>query len=287
MGFLTRGRVWYKGTILTRLDFTGVQVNSDNTDGGVTKIGTESVPIAEDTAGMKFLSYYFDSGATSGDSRGLYLRQYLTGAGGGGEALRAYTTVSNVAAANAHGAHISLDFGDTGTVTGQGVAMRGTLHLPNVALTSNVTMSAVQGEIWSDGAASDPGASTILSYFRANNGGNAAGMSDVDDEAYFFDIQGLTTGVGSTFESGLSAWTTRENLTASLKILVGGTTYYIPLATAILTSSPSQSPSASESVSASASASASESVSGSASGSASQSPSASGSASGSASASPS
>jgi len=233
MGFLTRGQVWHKGAIQTRLDFTGIDINSDDTDGGVMKMGTRAVPIVEDTASMKFLSYYFDSGATSGDSRGMYLRQYLTGAGGGGEALRVFTTVSNVAAANAHGAHISLNFGATGTVTGQGIAIRGTIHLPDVALASNVTMAAVQAEIYSDGDDSDPGGSTILSYFRAVNGGNANGISDVDDDAVIISIQGTTAGAAKMFATGLTASTVYGNLSASLKVLVGTTTYYIPLATAI------------------------------------------------------
>jgi len=232
MPFKKRGRL-YLSNMASRLDFSKVNVNSSNTDGGVMKFGTSAARIVEDTADMKFVAMYFDNGATSGDNRGIYLRQYLTGAGGGGEALRVFTTVENVAAGTAHGAHISLNFGATGTVTGTGIAMRGTLHLPDVALASNVTMTAVQAEIYSDGSASDPGGGTILSYFRAVNGGHANGISDVDDDAVFFDIQGLTSGSGSTFQSGLTAATVNAATTAVLKCLVGSTTYYIPLATAI------------------------------------------------------
>jgi len=232
MPFKKRGRV-YLPNMASRLDFSKVNVNDSNTDGGVMKFGTSSARVTEDTADMKFMSMYFDDGATSGDARGMYLRLYVSGAGGGGEALRVFTTVENVAGATAHGAHISLNFGATGTITGQGIASRNTLHLPDVALSSNVTMSAVQAEIYSDGDDSDPGGSTILSYFRAVNGGNANGQSDVDDDAVFFDVQGLTAGGAKTFTTGLTGSTVVGNMTASFKILVGTTTYYIPLATAI------------------------------------------------------
>ena len=157
-------------------------------------MGTSSDRMVDDTAGRKFLEMLCDCGATSGDARAIYTRLYITGAGGGGEALRAFTTVEDVAGSTAHAAHLSLSFGDTGTITGQGIAARATLHLPNVALTSNVTMGAVQAEIWSDGEDSDPGGSTILSFFRAVNGGNASGMADVDDDAVLID---LSTGFAS------------------------------------------------------------------------------------------
>ena len=113
-----------------RLDFSGATVKAANTDGGIIKAGTSSARVTEDTADMKFMAFYFDNGATSGDNRGMYLRQYLTGAGGSGEALRVFTTVEDVAAANAHGAHISLNFGSTGTITGQGIAGCNTIHIP-------------------------------------------------------------------------------------------------------------------------------------------------------------
>lgn len=216
-----------------RMDLAGIETKAKNTDGCLIKAGTSTTRIVQDTADMKFMAFYLDNGATSGDNRGIYLRLYLTGAGGGGEALRVFTTVENVAAATAHGAHISLNFGTSGTVTGQGIAMRATLHLPSTALASNVTMSAVQAEIYCDAATSDPGGSTILSFFRAVSGGNATGMADVDDDAVMFDIQGLTAGAAHVFATGLTPATVYGNLSASLKIRVGTTTYYIPLATAI------------------------------------------------------
>ena len=192
-------------------------------------IGTSASPATTATADKKFFEYRLENTATSGDNRGLYLRLYLGGAGGGGEAARIFTTVNDVAAGTAHGAHISLNFASTGTVTGTGVAMRATLHLPDVALTSNVTMAAVQAEIYSDGSDSDPGGSTLLSYFRAVNGGHADGIADVDDDVVLFDIQGHTIASGNMIEAS----TTEANYSHSIRILVGSTNYYLMAADSV------------------------------------------------------
>jgi len=189
--------------------------------------GTSTNPMTTATADTKFMEFRLENSATSGDNRGMYLRFYQAGAGGGGEALRAFTTISDVAVGTAHGAHISLNFATSGTVTGQGIAGRFTLHIPATALTSNVTLSAVQAEIWSDATTSDPGGSTILSCFRAVNGGDGTGKADVDTDAYLFDIQGWTSATGSMFLAD-----TPGTLNGSLRILIGATPYYIGLYTA-------------------------------------------------------
>jgi hypothetical protein len=195
--------------------------------------GTNALPAETSTAGSNFIDFRVKNTATSGDNRGMYLRQYLTGAGSGGEALRVFNTVDDVAAGTAHGAHISLNFDASGSVTGQGIAGRFTLHMPSTALAaSNVTYSALQAEIYSDAATSDP-AGNILSAFRVVNAGNATGMADVDDDCVLLDLQGWTAGAAHMFATGLTANTVNAACTAALKIRVGATTYYIPVATAI------------------------------------------------------
>lgn len=169
------------------------------TDGSVMKSGTSATPKTvktATTANVKFLSWYHKSTATSGDARGLYNRLYVAGVGGGGESLRSFTTIDNVAGATAHGAHISLDFNATGSLTGQGIACRNTLHIPDVAMTGG-TYAALQAEIWSDGDDSDPGAVTELSFIRVVNGGNANGIADVDDDANFITMSGGGIGAGN------------------------------------------------------------------------------------------
>jgi len=178
-----------------RIDFTKALVSAANTDGGLIKAGTSSARVVEDTANMKFMSFYLDNGATSGDNRGLYLRLYLTGAGGGGEAARIFTTCEDVACGTAHGAHISLNFGSTGSVTGLGVANRNTIHVPDAAL-SGGTYAATQAEIYADGSSSDISGATKYSFIRLVADGDATGIANIDANAFLFDMSGLTTASG-------------------------------------------------------------------------------------------
>ncbi len=159
--------------------------------------GTSADPVTTATADKKWMSFYLENSATSGDSRALYLRFYLSGAGGGGEAARIFTTVNDVAVGTAHGAHISLNFADSGSVTGQGIAGRNTLHIPDASLGGgNVKYSALQAEIWSDGASSDPNGN-YLSCIRCLNAGNGTGMAVVDDDCALFDIEGFVDATGN------------------------------------------------------------------------------------------
>lgn len=206
----------------------------------VLNVGTATYPVLSDATGqMLDIRTKFTSSATGGDMRGMYLRTYAYGDPGAGssvEAMRAFTSVyENIT--NAHGAHISLGFNASAGGTecsGLGVAVRGTVHIPNVASWAPTgTLSAIQAELYSDGSNSDPAGLTELSFIRVVSGGDATGRDDVDDDAFLMSIQGLTAGAAHVFSTGLTAGTVAGNLTASLKIKVGSTTYYIPLATAI------------------------------------------------------
>ena len=216
----------FYGTIANAIDYTNIVVSGKTP---LMLCGTSSAKITTSTADTKFFQIYVENTATSGDNRGIYLRQYLAGAGGGGEALRCFTTIDAVAAGTAHGAHISLNFVSTsnsGRLTGLGVAMRATLHIPDDASWTGGTLAAIQAEIYSDGSASDPDGLTELSYIRCINGGHADGISDVDDDAFLFSLQGMTAGSGSLYDTSASAATGD----ATLKIKIGGTTKYLLVA---------------------------------------------------------
>jgi hypothetical protein len=167
------------------------------------------------------LQYYITNAKTSGTIRGQYLRLYLTG-GAGGEALRAFTTVSNNAPADTvNGAHISLDFGATvGNITGLGTAVRATLHIPNRSLTG--TYTAVMAEIWGDGASSAIGGQA--SFIRMVAGGTAAPAS-MDTSGFLFDIQGLAVTTGKLIY--IHTGSAPANSDGSIRIKIGATTYYI------------------------------------------------------------
>lgn len=201
---------------------------ANNTTAGFLGAGTSTARLKIDQANLRFIDFNFENGATSGNNRGMYLRQYITGAGGGGDALRVFSTVQNVAAATVHGAHISLNFGSTGTVTGQGIASRNTLHLPNKALTSNVTMSAVQAEVYADGSDADPGGSTILSFIRTAVGGHADGIADIEDDAAWVEFNGFTAASGNMIGAN-TADACQLDFTnwVPIRIKIGSTVHYL------------------------------------------------------------
>jgi hypothetical protein len=207
----------------SRFDWSSMNPAAANTDGGIVKCGTSAARVTQDTANMKFLSFYFDNGATSGDNRGMYLRQYLTGAGGGGEAARIFTTCEDVACGTAHGAHISLNFGDTGSVNGLGVAARSTLHVPDDASWAPGTIAAVQAEIYSDGDDSDTDGATEVSFIRIVNDGNANGIADVDDDANLITITGGSIASGNLVQ----AETDETKFSHKIRCKVHGSTMYL------------------------------------------------------------
>jgi len=185
-------------------------------------IGAAATRATTATADKNFCELRTESTATSGDSRGIYNRLYLGGAGVSGESLRSFTTVDDVAAATAHGAHISLNFNATGSVTGQGIAGRNTLHIPDDASWAPGTIAALQAEIWSDGDNSDTDGATEVSFLRFVNGGNANGIADVDDDAALMVLSGFTIGAGNVVAAQSAAVVSH-----TIRINIGGTLYYL------------------------------------------------------------
>lgn len=91
------------------------------------------------------LEFYLNATHTTGDMRGEYLRLYFSGAGGSGEALRAYSTINNVSVATGgtvNGAHISLGTaGASAAVSGQASALRATFEIAAASTTLGGTCS--------------------------------------------------------------------------------------------------------------------------------------------------
>lgn len=211
------------GTLKHTMDYTGFKP-STSTDGCILKAGTSATPITcSTTAGMKFISMYVSSSATSDDARAAYIRLYIAGAGGSGEAVRAFTTVNNVAGNTAHGAHISLSFGATGSLTGLGVAGRNTIHVPNAM--SNGTFAAVQAEIYGEGETSSVSGAAEFSFYRSVvDGATTDVKATVDTSGYLMSIHGLTVGSGKLFQENTAAAATH-----ALKIKIDSTDYFVML----------------------------------------------------------
>lgn len=186
------------------------------------KVGNGTgAPLALTTASMKFFDVYIRHTATSGDNRLGYFRLYLAGAGNGGECFRVFTTVE-AAAGTAHGQHTSLSFGTSGSVSGLGVAHRMTLHGKDAAMFA--TVAGGQSELYADGASTNYAAATEHSIHRFVNDGDATGKATATN---VFAFSGLSTGAGKMFHDlTVSAV---GDFTKSLRIVVNGVAYYIPL----------------------------------------------------------
>ncbi len=155
-----------------------------------------SAPFINNTASTKFISCYLQSGASSGTSVGLYLREYLTVAGGSNACVRIYSDVVNNAQSTAQGIQCTLGFGESttsGSVTGLGVAGRFQIGLANLAYPGTGTIACLQAEIYSFGSSSDSGG-TAIAGLRILNDGNATGMGEVDKDAVAFDFSGWASG---------------------------------------------------------------------------------------------
>lgn len=208
---------------LNVFNFLRIGRKAPSTNALLLGMGSSSAKETTATAGKNFIEFRLESTATSGDSRGIYNRLYLKGAGVSGESLRVFTSIDDVAAATAHGAHISLNFQSTGEVTGLGVAMRATLHVPDDATWAPGTIAAIQAEIWSDGAASDPDGATEISLIRVVNGGNASGIADVDDDADLLALSGFTIGAGNMVQADVD----ETKFSHKIRINVGGTEMFL------------------------------------------------------------
>lgn len=166
------GQVSWSQAVATRLanvDFMqfGSTESAALTAGG----GTASVPISTSVANKNALGFWFQSTATSGDSRGLYLRQYFAGAGVSGEAARLFATVSNVTAATGgtvNGAHVSLSIaGASGAVSGAGNALRATLGI-GASSSPGGTLAAIQLDSDFDNAGTVPATAACLRVTNSN-----------------------------------------------------------------------------------------------------------------------
>jgi len=191
-------------------------------------VGTTAAPATTADADKKFIEIRTKSTATSGDSRNIWLRHDIGGAGGSGECARFITDLT-AAAATARGAQISLQPDDTGYVTGLGVGVDGQLLFGDAALGAGGTYAVNNAEIYSGGSSTDVAACTKLSVFRAVNGGDATGAATVDLKANFLEVTGFTAAADTTKTVSSVSLAELPTGTIGLRVDVGGTAYRLPL----------------------------------------------------------
>ena len=128
------------------INFEGIGSGAEAASGILIGGGTALLPITTSTPDAKFVELRCKNSATSGDNRLAYLRFEQSGAGGGGECLRA-STYATAALGTARGAQISLELSADGSVTGLGVGLDGQLMIAD-ALPAGGTYFAGQSEIY-------------------------------------------------------------------------------------------------------------------------------------------
>lgn len=199
---------------------------------GAWHFGTDAVPIVDDTVGRAFLSGYFDSGAASGDSKGLSVKLNATGV------MQTYSTAvygqcaPSVQVRNPVGVQGDLIFGAAGWIQGLGYAIGGYLQLPGatVASTGNVCCISADISCQASGVYSGP---TRVSCVRVGVGGDSTAQASFETKATFFSFVGFTATSGVTKMLSSTSLNELPSSTVGLRIGIGpggggDTMYYIP-----------------------------------------------------------
>lgn len=218
--------VWPGTFTITGKIGLGLNGGTASASGLLMGVGTSASPATTSTAGDIFAEFRTESTATSGDSRGLYWRHSLNGAGVSGEAIRAFSKIE-AAAATCRGAHVSLDVAAAGSCSGLGVGVDNQILVHNGALAGG-TYAVANLEIYSAGSSTDVSGVTRISFLRVNAGGDGTGAGNVDDNAYFLELAGVAAGSGNMIDTDITTHTAY----GGLRVYIPGVgTRYIALVT--------------------------------------------------------
>lgn len=180
--------------------------------------GTSTTPTSTSTANSNFLGYWVKNTAATGDTRGIYMRLYVSGAGAG-EAGRFYTTVNADNAATGgtvNGVHASLSVATGGSISGTGHALRATLDVADSVTAGGSQLSSIQCDTNFGTSAVVPADTSFITF---NNVGAAP---TTNGAPYLFNIQNPNT-------STMFVAATNSVIDHALKIRVGGVDYWIGL----------------------------------------------------------
>lgn len=220
------GHLVFHGT--GRMEYQQV---SAETDGAVLKAGstTAGARLESSAADQSMIRAIFEHNHDGG--YGIYARSYVATAAISADALRVFATVEDVAAATVRGAHVSLSFGSSGTVSGMAAALEATLHMPSGGGMAG-TNYAVKAAINADGAGSDPAGATTIAFVGVVAQGTQAGIDDLEDDGVFLDFQGFTADADASHFLSSVSLAELPTGTVGVRCKVGSTLYYLPLVAA-------------------------------------------------------
>lgn len=168
-------------------------------------IGTDTVPLVDDTVDVNFMRAYFDSGATSGDSKGLGITLKPTGA------AQTYSTAiygscdPSVVVRNPVGVEGDLIFGAAGGVTGSGAGLGAYVSFPAATMPSGGQYAGLQVEVAFPASCDigDPGAggATRVSVAKFQISGNVTAKATFEDTGTMFSFAGFTAASGGIINS--------------------------------------------------------------------------------------
>jgi hypothetical protein len=183
-----------------------------STNGFIT--GTAASPLAVTTA-QNINSAFATTSATTGDTRLSYNKLTFTSTGSG-ETLRAFSVVTGTGAATAgtiNGAHISLEVdGASATISGAANAIRATLG--GTDATPGGTLAVIQLDTNYTVNATLP---ATASFIRVTDSGANTGEIPL--------LMNIDTAPAASIAPTASTVTTVSKV---LKVMVGGTVYYVP-----------------------------------------------------------
>lgn len=165
------------------------------------------------------------SSASTGNFEPLVVATTLTGAGATGGRLKATLDTNVALGAWSNAIKGQVTYGATGKTTGLGSGIVSEMSLS--AGTADGTYTLYEGEL---NIASGASTGTLTSLYHASVNGTGAGT--FDDNGYVLNLQGLTAGAAHVFRTGLTGATVVGNMTAAIRVKIGETDYFIPLATA-------------------------------------------------------
>jgi len=211
------------------LDLTLV-VTATTTLNGNLVMGTSASPLTMTTYANKAIDVWTTSGSTdaSNSVTPIYMKSVMTGVGGVGGRSQFEMSTEVVLGGWANALKGYTDFGDAGSVTGLASAVVAEMRMPAKTLAGGNYAPFEAELVFQELSKTGAGTPVSFMYARASEVTGTGGLDDFNATGYLFNLQGLTAGEGSIFEATVKAGV---NSTHSLKILIGGTAYYIPLNT--------------------------------------------------------
>jgi hypothetical protein len=197
-----------------RLNFTGADGATANTDGQIIAGGSTSTHLTQATANTRWISLYTDCSATSGSSYGARIAHYVIGAGGSGAAIRAYGYSKGAAAASVYGLEATAEINSAASsdITGELCAVKAT---STVNLSTSGTVNVLNLTISTAASKTMHANSAFIATANAGDG------TDIANLFYFGDA------IGTTSTATLVSTSADSTATHTVKCSAAGTTIYL------------------------------------------------------------